>query len=95
VLIFSSGNIVHNLRDAFTRMQTGRYETPDWAQRFDSTLTSVLTQHDTQKLVSLYPDSSDGRMSHPSPDHYLPLLYAYGAAGNSDEVSFPVHFAHS
>jgi 4,5-DOPA dioxygenase extradiol len=90
VLIFASGNLVHNLRDAFTRMQTGRSDTPDWAQRFDSTLTSVLAQHDTQKLVTLYPDSADGRMSHPSPDHYLPVLYAYGAAGNSDEVSFPV-----
>ena len=90
VLIFASGNLVHNLRDAFTRMQTGRYETPDWAERFDSTLTSVLAQHDTQKLVSLYPDSRDGQMSHPSPDHYLPLLYAYGAAGKSDEASFPV-----
>jgi 4,5-DOPA dioxygenase extradiol len=90
VLILASGNLVHNLRDAFTRMQTGRYETPDWAQRFDATLTSVLTQHDTPTLVSLYPDSSDGRLSHPSPDHYLPLLYAYGAAGKSDEASFPV-----
>jgi 4,5-DOPA dioxygenase extradiol len=90
VLILASGNLVHNLRDAFSRMQAGRTDTPDWAARFDSTLTSVLTQHDTPKLVKLYPDSDDGQLSHPSPDHYLPLLYAYGAAGNSDETSFPV-----
>jgi 4,5-DOPA dioxygenase extradiol len=90
VLILASGNLVHNLRDAFARMQAGRTDTPDWAQRFDSTLTSVLTQHDTQKLVTLYPGSSDGQLAHPSPDHYLPLLYAYGAAENADEAAFPV-----
>lgn len=90
VLILASGNLVHNLRDAFGRMQTGRYDTPDWAERFDTTLSNVLAQHDTPKLVSLYPESSDGQLAHPTPDHYLPLLYAYGAAGKSDETSFPV-----
>ena len=29
-------------------------------------------------------------MSHPTLDHYLPLLYAAGAAGASGPVSFPV-----
>jgi 4,5-DOPA dioxygenase extradiol len=29
-------------------------------------------------------------MAHPTPDHYLLLLYAAGAAGDSDSVSFPV-----
>jgi 4,5-DOPA dioxygenase extradiol len=90
VLILASGNLVHNLRDAFGRMHSGRMDTPDWAERFDSTLARVLTQHDTARLVTLYPDSSDGRLAHPTPDHYLPLLYAYGAAGQSDETSYPV-----
>lgn len=90
VLIFASGNMTHNLRDAFGRMQTGDNATPDWAARFDGTLAQVLEQHDTAKLVSLYPDSSDGRMSHPSPDHYLPLLYAFGAANADDKVTYPV-----
>ena len=81
VLILASGNLVHNLRDAFGRMQTGRTDTPDWAERFDTTLAQMLTQHDTEKLVSLYPDSNDGQLAHPTPDHYLPLPFAAGAAG--------------
>jgi len=34
--------------------------------------------------------SEDGRRSHPTPDHYLPLLYAAGAASKDDQVSFPI-----
>jgi 4,5-DOPA dioxygenase extradiol len=29
-------------------------------------------------------------MNHPTPDHYFPLLYAYGAADDRDTVSFPI-----
>ena len=90
VLIFGSGNVVHNLRDAFGRMQRGSHDTPDWAARFDATLAEVLAQRDTKKLLTLWPDSSDGRMSHPTPEHYLPLLYAYGAASDGDQVRYPI-----
>lgn len=90
VLILGSGNAVHNLRDAFGRMQRGLHDTPDWAARFDDTLAQVLSQHDTKKLLTMWPDSSDGRMAHPTPDHYLPLLYAYAAAGDGDAVRYPI-----
>jgi 4,5-DOPA dioxygenase extradiol len=90
VLIFASGNVTHNLRDAMTRMQSGRIETPDWAARFDTTVLDVVSQHDTRKLASLWPDSDDGRMAHPTPDHFFPLLYAYGASDDRDAVQSPI-----
>lgn len=90
VLILGSGNIVHNLRDAFSRMQSGATETPAWASRFDATVAEAVTQRDTSALLSLWPDTDDGRLSHPSPDHWLPLLYAYGAADDGDRVQFPI-----
>jgi 4,5-DOPA dioxygenase extradiol len=88
VLILGSGNIVHNLRDAFGRRQTGALEPPAWAARFDETVKRVTSQHDAERLVSLS-DSHDGRMAHPSPDHWLPLLYAHGASDERDRVRFP------
>ena len=90
VLILGSGNVVHNLRDAFGRMRAGSADTPDWAQRFDDTVERVVTQHDTQSLLSLWPDSEDGRMSHPTPDHWLPLIYAQSATDDNDRVQFPM-----
>lgn len=89
VLILSSGNIVHNLRDAFARMRAGSSETPEWAQRFDEKVKDVLTQRDTRTLISMLSDTNDGRQAHPTPDHWLPLIYAYGATDSDDHVHFP------
>lgn len=88
VLILGSGNIVHNLPDAFRRMQTGNSETPEWARSFDETVKQATLQHDTRALVELWPGSEYGRMAHPSPDHWLPLLYASAASDERDRVQF-------
>ncbi|NIR67209.1 MAG: dioxygenase, partial [Gammaproteobacteria bacterium] len=89
ILIMASGNIVHNLPDAFRQMQAGSNNTPDWAERFDEAVQQALVEHDMETLLSLWPDTTDGHMAHPTPDHWLPLIYAAGAADESDEVSFP------
>lgn len=90
VLIIASGNVVHNLRDAFHRMQTGSLKTPDWALRFDEAVKQTVAQHDATRLLSLWPDSDDGRLAHPTSDHWFPLIYAFGAADENDRVRFPM-----
>lgn len=95
VLIVGSGNVTHNLRDAFGRRQSGDREIPAWATRFDTAVVEVARERDTARLLALR-TSDDGRASHPSPDHYLPLLYAYGASDDRDAASFPIEgFDHS
>jgi 4,5-DOPA dioxygenase extradiol len=89
VLILGSGNIVHNLHDAFARKHRGDDQTPAWAQRFDDAVARALEQHDTRRLLKLWPETDDGRMAHPTPDHWLPLIYALGASDVDDPVSFP------
>ncbi|MHC4839214.1 MAG: 4,5-DOPA-extradiol-dioxygenase [Planctomycetota bacterium] len=90
VLILGSGNIVHNLPDAFRRTRERDAETPDWASRFDRTVQRALEERDAKTLHGLLPGTEDGRMSHPTPEHWLPLLYAYAATDEADAVSFPV-----
>jgi len=90
VLILARGNITHNLRDAFERMRAGSGATPDWAQRFDLAVAQALVQRDTERLLTLWPDSDDGRRCHPTPDHWLPVLYAYGASESDDNAQFPI-----
>src|SRR5690606_22127221 len=84
VLVMGSGNVTHNLRDAVYRMRSGDAETPHWAARFDETVAKALEQHDTEKLVTLWETSPDGRLAHPTPDHWLPLLYVLGASERGD-----------
>lgn len=89
VLVFGSGNIVHNLRDAFRRMRTGSSETPAWALRFDETVERAVLQHDARTLIELWTRDEDGRLAHPTPDHWLPLIYTLALTDERDRVRFP------
>lgn len=89
VLVLASGNITHNLPDAFGRMRSADIRTPDWATRFDQTVAAALEQHDTDTLLGLL-DSDDGRRAHPTPEHWLPLIYAWGASDQCDIAQFPI-----
>jgi 4,5-DOPA dioxygenase extradiol len=96
VFIIGSGNATHNLRDLMLRMQTGDTVVPDWARRFDERLKELLLTRDTKELVELWPTSDDARRSHPTPDHFLPIVYAYAATDSQDETRFPIEgFDHS
>lgn len=89
VLLLGSGNIVHNLRDAFGRMRRGDAQTPDFAASFDRDIEHAVLQHDAAFLSHAH-EGARGREAHPTPDHYLPLLYAAGAASEADRISFPI-----
>lgn len=89
VMLIGSGNITHNLRDAFNRMMSGDNTTPDWAQKFDADTASAITQHDVS-FLSHASETQVGRQSHPTWDHYVPLLYVMGAARQDEEVRFPI-----
>jgi 4,5-DOPA dioxygenase extradiol len=89
VLVLGSGNIVHNLRYAMTNAARGDLSTPDWAAAFDADIARAIEQHDGAYLASAV-ENANGKMSHPTLDHFLPLLYAAGAADPSDAVRFPI-----
>jgi 4,5-DOPA dioxygenase extradiol len=69
-------------------MRSGDVATPAWAAAFDDAVVRGLLAHDTGALARLI-ESPEGRKAHPTPEHYLPLLYAAGAGGD-DPVSFPI-----
>ena len=89
VLLLASGNLTHDLRDAFGRLRRGDSTTPDWAARFDEGVARALESRDGAWLVRAL-DTEDGRRAHPTPEHWLPILYAAGASNESDSVRFPI-----
>lgn len=89
VLVLGSGNAVHNLAYAMTSYQRGDLSTPVWASDFDRDVARACERHDGDFLARAV-ESEAGRTSHPTLDHYLPLLYAAGAAAADDPVRFPV-----
>jgi 4,5-DOPA dioxygenase extradiol len=89
VLVLGSGNLVHNLRHAFTAMRTGQTGLESWAEQFDDRVVKALDHRDGQALADACTDTL-GHLAHPTPDHYLPVLYTTGAAGSDADVTFPV-----
>ena len=77
VLVLGSGNIVHNLRAIDWNRPHGGYE---WCAAFDSAISERLAARDDAALLD-YDALPGGHESVPTPDHYLPLLYAAAAAG--------------
>lgn len=89
VLVMGSGNITHNLRHALTSSARGDRSTPAWAVAFDASVALAAERHDGDHLARAV-ESETGRMCHPTLDHFLPLLYAAGAADARDAVRFPI-----
>jgi 4,5-DOPA dioxygenase extradiol len=88
ILIVGSGNIVHNLHTyAWGRHDVGPF---DWAERFDAKARELILADDHQPLIEYESLGRDARLSAPTPDHYLPLLYILGTKLSDDAVSFPV-----
>jgi len=78
VLIIGSGNLVHNLGAIIWESEDSVYE---WAQQFEDTITDSIFNSEESVFVDFKNVSEIARKSHPTLDHYLPLLYAVGAGG--------------
>ena len=89
VLIVASGNTVHNLRSS--ERSAPDDQATDWAREFDGFVAqSVLSQDHAALCLGQASEHLRGvfRLSHPSIEHYVPLLYAAHASHASDQVSF-------
>jgi 4,5-DOPA dioxygenase extradiol len=86
VLLVGSGNVVHNLGVYGRRPGMAPF---DWAARFEAEVRRRLDAGDHEALIAYERLGPDARLSIPTPEHYLPLLYVIGQAGAAP-IAFPV-----
>jgi 4,5-DOPA dioxygenase extradiol len=87
ILILMSGNLTHNFSHAdFKNIDAAPI---DWALKFDQTIKEAFLNNDADTLVNIATVSDVYKINHPTPDHYLPLLYLMGVKAESDKVLFP------
>lgn len=79
VLVLGSGSATHNL-GAMTR-DDFHAPPPDWSKAFADWLTDRIAAGDDAALSDWLRAAPSTRQSHPTDEHYLPLLVAMGAAG--------------
>jgi 4,5-DOPA dioxygenase extradiol len=81
VLIIASGNIVHNIRKWMLEPNGD----PAWAIAFDRYIASAIERRDWDAVID-YHNGPSAREAVPTVEHYLPLLYAAGAASDTDAI---------
>ena len=86
VLIVGSGNTVHNLRAM--RQGTAANEAYDWAEQFDTVVQEQISTGQLDALQNFQSLGAVAQQAHPTYEHYLPLLYAAGAARSTDKPRF-------
>ena len=80
ILIIGSGNLTHNLYEAFR----GHYpQIPAWVSEFSRWVADKIAQNDIESLLDWQKRAPYAQQNHPTPEHFLPFFVALGAAGNS------------
>jgi 4,5-DOPA dioxygenase extradiol len=82
VLLLCTGNIVHNLRYFDPRVTEGL----PWALRFRDLVNRLMREGDHTALMR-FDALPDARLAVPSPEHFLPLLYALANGREGDAVT--------
>jgi 4,5-DOPA dioxygenase extradiol len=86
VLLVGSGNVVHNLRAI--RREAGPMQAYDWNFEFDAWTAKQVEQGALAELATFQTLGQVAQLAHPTHEHYLPLLYAAGAADPGEPVRF-------
>lgn len=81
VLLLASGNMVHNLRVMNWNLPDNGF---DWAIESNELFKKHLIDGNDLALVNYEALGSAVRMSIPTPEHYLPLIYAIGLKDKAD-----------
>ena len=88
ILIIGSGNIIHNLRLVdFYNFEKDDYGY-DWAIEARARINSLLLDGNFQPLLEYEKQSQAFQLAIPTPEHFLPMLYALALKTDDENVEF-------
>jgi 4,5-DOPA dioxygenase extradiol len=87
VLIVGSGNMVHNLGlVAWDKFNSDDYGF-DWAREAKDKMKEFILNDDHKSLIDYKSQGRSFNLAVPTPEHFLPLLYALALKDENEEVS--------
>lgn len=87
VLIVGSGNMVHNLRMVDWRRLNDVDYSYDWAREASEKMKKFILSGDHKQLINYQSHGKEFNLAIPTPEHYLPLLYALALKEENEDVS--------
>jgi len=86
VLIVGSGNMVHNLGMIHWQKLNENFGY-DWANEANDKMKKYIIEGNHQELIDFSNQGKAFDLAIPTPDHFLPLLYALALQDKKDEIS--------
>jgi len=87
VLIIGSGNMVHNLGLlAWDKLSAGEFGF-DWALEASAKMKNFILNRDHMSLINYRSKGRSFELAIPTPEHYLPLLYALALQDENDNIT--------
>jgi 4,5-DOPA dioxygenase extradiol len=87
VLIIGSGNLVHNLHKVAWDKEDDEEYGFDWALEANEIFKNLIQSNNHKELINYGQLGTAVQMAVPSPDHFLPLLYALALKNENEEIS--------
>jgi len=84
ILIIASGNIVHNLR----KIDWNNGKGSDWAIKANKILKDLIIANNHTALMEYTNLGPDVQEAIPTPEHFLPLLYALALKQKGENITF-------
>jgi 4,5-DOPA dioxygenase extradiol len=84
VLLFGTGNIVHNLHLVDWRIEDEGF---DWAYAFDDYIKDNIENGNHENIINYQSLGEVAALAVPITDHFNPILYILGASDRDDKIS--------
>jgi 4,5-DOPA dioxygenase extradiol len=93
VLVIGSGSLTHNLQAYFRGNYAKDAPAPDWVSGFETWVCEKAEAGDLDAIARYDSAGPFARENHPSPEHFLPMPFAFGAAGEGAKGE-RIHASH-
>jgi len=87
VLIIGSGNMVHNLHRVAWDKEDNEEFGFDWALEANEIFKKMILSNKNKELINYNQLGTAVQMAVPTPDHFLPLLYALALKNENEEIT--------
>lgn len=87
ILIVGSGNMVHNLRLVAWDKLSGDPYAFEWAIEANEKMKTFMRDENFQALINYKSQGKSFDLAIPTPEHYLPLLYALALKDKNEEIT--------
>ncbi|MDR2146803.1 MAG: dioxygenase [Tannerella sp.] len=88
VLMIGSGSLIHNLKLAMQKMQTGDMTPYGWEAEYDLWIKQQINERNFANILNYENSHKLGKLAAPTPDHYVPILYSLGLTDSKDDIRF-------